>query len=59
MDHIKVKQQEHAMKIVERMLKRQLQTQINLNKMRLAFMTGKVDDILIVQLQEEYQIKKK
>ena len=55
--HRGVKLLEHAMKIVERVLKRQIQTLINLNKMQIGFMPGKrtVDVIFIVRrMQEEY-----
>ena len=55
-----VKLLEHAMKIVERVLERQIRTLINLNKMQFGFMPGKatVDAIFIVRrMQEEYQKK--
>ena len=57
-----VKLLEHAMKIVERVLERQIRTLVNLNKMRFGFMPGKVtvDAIFIVRrMQEEYQKKDK
>ena len=46
-----VKLLEHAMKIVERVLERRLQTLISLNKMQFGFMPGKgaVDVIFIVR----------
>ena len=53
-----VKLLEHAMKIVERVLERQIRTLVNLNKMQLGFIPGKetVDTIFIVRrIQEEYQ----
>ena len=52
----------HAMKIFERVLGRQIETLINLNKMQFGFMPGKgtVDAIFIVRrIQEEYQKKDK
>ena len=55
-----VKLLEHAMKIVERVLERQIL--INLNEMQFGFMPGKgtVDAIFIVRrMQEEYQKKDK
>ena len=55
-----VKLLEHAMKIVERVLERQIRTLINLNKLQFGFMSGKgiVDAIFIVKKkQEEYQKK--
>ena len=56
-----VKLLEHAMKIVERVLERQIQTLINLNEMQLGFMPrkGTVDAIFIVKMQEEYHKKDK
>ena len=60
MDHTEEKLQVHAMKIVERVLERQIQTLINWNKMQFGFMPGKgtVDAIFIVRrMQEEYQKK--
>ena len=57
-----VKLLEHAMKIVERVLEKQIQTLVNLNKMRFGFMPEKetVDAIFIVRrMQEEYQKKEK
>ena len=54
----KVKLQEHAMKIVQRVLERRIQTLINLNKMQFGFKPGKgtVDAIFIVRrMQEEYK----
>ena len=48
----------HAMKIVERVLERQIQTLICLNKMQFGFMPGRgtVDAVLIVRrMQEKYQ----
>ena len=57
-----VKLLEHAMKIVERVLERRIQTLVNLNKMQFGFMPGKetVDAIFIVRrMQEEYQKKDK
>ena len=50
------------MKIVERVLKRRIQTLINLPKMQFGFMPGKgtVDAIFIVKrMPEEYQKKNK
>ena len=57
----RVKLLEHAIKIVERVLERQIQTPINLNKMQLEFMPeGTVDAIFIVRrLQKENQKDKK
>ena len=49
---------EHAMKIVETVLERRIQTLVNLNEMQLGFMPEKetVDAIFIVRrMQEEYQ----
>ena len=57
-----VKLLEHAMKIVERVLKRRIRTLVNLNEMQFGFMPGKgtVDAIFIVRrMQEEYQKKDK
>ena len=57
-----VKLIERAMKIVEKLLERQIRTIINLNKMQFGFMPGKgtVDAIFIVRrMQEEYQKKDK
>ena len=57
-----VKLLEQAMKIVERVLERQIRTLVNLNKMWFRFMPGKgtVDAIFIVRrMQEEYQKKNK
>ena len=57
-----VKLLEHAMKIVERVLERRIQTLVNLNEMQFGFMPGKetVDAIFIVRrMQEEYQKKDK
>ena len=57
-----VKLLEHAMKIVKRVLERQLQTLVNLNEMQFGFMPGKgtVNAIFIVRrMQEEYQKKDK
>ena len=57
-----VKLLEHAMKIVERVRERRVQTLLNLNKMQFGFMSGKgiVDAIFIVRrMQEEYQKKNK
>ena len=57
-----VKLQEHAMKIVERVLERRIRTLVNLNEMQFGFTPGKgtVDAILIVRrMQEEYQKKDK
>ena len=53
---------EHATKIVERVLERQIRTLVNLNEMQFGFMPGKgtVDTIFIVRrMQEEYQKKDK
>ena len=53
---------EHAMKIVGRVLERQIRTLVNLNEMQFGFMPGKgaVDAILIVRrMQEEYPKKDK
>ena len=57
--HRGVKLLEHAMKIVERVLERQIQTLINLNEMQLGFMPEKetVDAIFVRRMQEEYQKK--
>ena len=52
---------EHAMKIVERMLERQVRTLINLNTMHFRFMPGKetVNTVFVERrIQKEYQIKK-
>ena len=57
-----VKLLEHSTKIVERVLERRIQTQINLNEMQFGFMPGKgtVGAIFIVRrMQEEYQKKDK
>ena len=56
-----VKLLEHAMKIVERVLKRRIQTLVNLNEMQFGFIPGKgtVDAIFIVRMQEKYQKKDK
>ena len=57
-----VKLLEHAMKIVERVLERQIETLINLNKMQFGFTPEKeiVDAIFIVRrMQEEYLKKDK
>ena len=57
-----VKLLEHAMKIVERVLERRIQTPVNLNEMQFGFMPGKgtVGAIFIVRrMQEEYQKKDK
>ena len=57
-----VKLLEHAMKIVEKVLERRIQTLVDLNEMQFGFMPGKgtVDAILIVRrMQEEYQKKDK
>ena len=57
-----VKLLEHAMKIVERVLERRIQTLVNLNEMQFGFMPGNgtVDAIFIVRrMQEEYQKKGK
>ena len=57
-----VKLLEHAMKIIERVLERQIRILVNLNKMQFGFMPGKgtVDAIFIVRkMQEEYQKKDK
>ena len=57
-----VKLLEHAMRIVERVLERRIQTLIKLNKMQFRFMPGKreMDAIFIVRrTQEEYQKKNK
>ena len=51
---------EHAMKIVEKLLERQIRTLVNFNEMRFGFMPGKetVDAIFIVKrMHEEYQKK--
>ena len=50
------------MKIVERVLERQIQTLVNLNKMQFGFMPAKetMNAIFIVRrIQEEYQKKEK
>ena len=49
------KLQEHAMKSVERVSKRQIRTLINFNRMQLGFMTGKgiVDAIFNVRRMQE------
>ena len=60
--HRGVKLLKRAMKIVEWVLERQIQTLINLDKMQFGFMPGKgtVDAIFIVRrMQEEYQKKDK
>ena len=57
-----VKLLEHAIKIVEGVLERRMQTLINLSKMQFGFMPGKgtVEAIFIVRrMQEEYQKKDK
>ena len=57
-----VKLLEHAIKIVEWVLERRIQTLVNLNEMQYGFMPGKrtVDAIFIVRkMREEYQIKDK
>ena len=57
-----VKLLEHAMKIVERVLKKRIRTLVNLNKMQFGFMPGKrtVDAIFIVRrMQNEYEQKDK
>ena len=57
-----VKLLEHAMKTVERVLERRIQTLVNLNEMQFGFIPGKgtVDAIFIVRrMQEEYQKKEK
>ena len=57
-----VKLVERAMKIVDRVLEKRIQTLINLNKMQIEFMPGKgtVDAIFIVRrMQKEYQKKDK
>ena len=49
---------EHAMKIVEKVLERRIQTLINLNEIQFRFMSGKktVDAIFILRkMQEEHQ----
>ena len=57
-----VKLLEHVMKIVERVLERQMQTLVSLNKMQFGFMPGKeiADAIFRVRrMQEKYQKKDK
>ena len=57
-----VKLLEYAMKIVERVLEKQIRMLVNLNEMQFGFMPGKgtVDAIFIVRrMQEEYQKKDK
>ena len=57
-----IKLLEHAMKIVETVLERRIQTLVNLNEMQFGFMPGKgtVDAIFIVRrMQEKYQKKDK
>ena len=57
-----VKLLEHAIKIVERVLEKQIQTLVNLNKLQFEFMPGKgtVDMVLIIRrMHEEYQKKHK
>ena len=57
-----VKLLEHAMKLVERVLERRIQTLANLNEMQFGFMPGKgsMNAIFIVRrMQEEYQRKDK
>ena len=57
-----VKLLEYAMKMVESVLVKRIQTLVNLNKMEFGFMPGKgtVDAIFIVRkMQEEYQKKNK
>ena len=61
MNH-RVKLLEHAMKIVERVLQKQIQTLISSNKVQFEFTPGigTVDAIFIVRrMQEEYQKKDK
>ena len=60
--YTEVKLLEYAMKIVERVLERQIRTLVNLNKMQFGFMPGNgtADAIFIVRrMQEEYQKKDK
>ena len=55
-----VKLLEHAMKIVEKVLEKQIRTLVNLNKMQFGFMPGKgtVNAIFIARrMQQEYQMK--
>ena len=57
-----VKLQEHAMKIVKKVLERRIRTLVNLNKMQFGFMPGKgtVDAIFIARrIKEKYQKKDK
>ena len=57
-----VKLLEHAMKLVERVLERRIQTLVNLNELQFGFMSGKgsMNAIFIVRrMQEEYQKDKK
>ena len=57
-----MKSLEHAMKIVQRVLERQIRTLVNLNEMQFGFMPGKgtVDAIFIVRrMLEKYQKKDK
>ena len=53
---------EHAMKIDERVLAKQIRTLINLNKIRLGFMPRKgTEDVTFIvrKMQKEYRKKKK
>ena len=57
-----VKLLEHVMKIIERILERQIRIQVNLNKILFGYMPGEgtVDAIFTVRrMQEEYQKKKR
>ena len=55
-----VKLLEHAMKIVERVLRKRIQTLVNLIEMQFGFMPETVDAIFIVRrMQKEYQKKHK
>ena len=57
-----IKLLEHAIKFVEKVLEKRIQTLVNLDKMQFGFMPGKgtVDAIFIVKrMEEEYQEKDK
>ena len=60
--HRGVKLLEHVMKIVERVLEKQMQTLINLNKMQFRFVPtkGTLRAVFIARkMQIEYQVKEK
>ena len=54
-----VKLLEHTKKIAERVLKRQIRTLVNLDKMQFGFMPGKGSLYTVTKQQEEYQNKDK